>query len=420
MDSLSIPPPVIDWLFKVTQPYYDGRATFRDVLYTLSEYRNLRPRTKTYTDSQGKSALLLCLYGVIESGQIAVPVLIWIPLEYPILAPYVYLDLDSLRDYKIKPNGVADSNGLFSLSAIHNWDAQVSNLRDLVQELTSVILEDTPVMSSTGAALENPPLPERISLAPSFSPNINSFAEDMTRATLHGQERPPAPELPPKPFSKTPSATSFLRTPSEAPTGAIHPASSLKDAPETLESQISQLSLMDIDAGDQQNLSHTKALTALHEAVALLAEQDHRTVQDTLRSRMLAVQNAKIQFRNICDHEMTMVGQKETILSKRHEALVNGLDHIKAQLNKAQLYVQDHGPECDLQSILVPETPGIQQLRELVAQDHAISDTITALSRMLGQDIISIDSFMRNVRALGRDQFMIRLHINKIMGVVTA
>ncbi|SCV04913.1 LANO_0G14180g1_1 [Lachancea nothofagi CBS 11611] len=417
MESLNVPPAVVDWLFKVTQPYYDGRTTFRDVLYTLSEFRNLRPRTKTYTDFQGKPQLLLCLYGQIESVKISIPVLIWIPIEYPILAPYAYLDLAALKDKEVKVSGEAvDPNGVFFLPIISRWSPESCNLRDLVYELSYVVMQNPPLMVEI-TSTRSPPLPERLKLeAPALPPKnlsevIDEEASDVSNTNLEAPAPAPAPApaLPPKPPHFEQRQPSFVSE--AAPEDPSPTIFQRQGSPKP----VAQPNLMDMDAESSQNSSYTGALETLRSVVVLLTEQDHKEVQETLRTRMYAIQNATTQFRSICDHERALVEQKEQALRKRHDSLTSGLDQINAQLNKAQQYVQDHGPEVDLQSMLAPDAAGVQQLRQLVARDHAITDTVHALSRMLGQSTISLDMFMRKVRTLGRDQFLIRAHMNKIV-----
>ncbi|SCU90711.1 LAME_0E09736g1_1 [Lachancea meyersii CBS 8951] len=405
MDRLNIPPPVVNWLFKITQSYYDARTTFRDAMYTLSEFRNLKPRTKVYTDSQGKPQLLLCLYGRFGSEHVSVPVLIWIPREYPILAPYVYVDFDSLRDEVLVPGSTVDANGRFRVPMMDTWSPESWNLRELTFSLASSIMEDPPLVVET-AFDQSPPLPERIGmlvqppLASPLKPPPVREVEQLTRDIGSAKLEDTAPVLPPKPPSALKSAS-----PMSQPTPPARTPQSVEQQP----------SIMDLDAVDQRSSTYDHALSSLFQLITTLAKEDAQNVTETLRTRMFAAQNATAQFRNICDQESSALEQRERAVTEKRDSLVSGIKLIDAQLDKAQHYVQNYGPECDLSSMQTPDSVGVSQLRNLVARDHAVSDTINALSRLFNQNAITLDVFLRKVRALARDQFLLRLHMNKIV-----
>jgi ESCRT-I complex subunit TSG101 len=54
------------------------------------------------------------------------------------------------------------------------------------------------------------------------------------------------------------------------------------------------------------------------------------------------------------------------------------------------------------------------QLYELVAEDHAIEDTIYMLGKALDRDRIKLEPFMKHSRTLAREQFMKKALVNKI------
>ncbi|SCU97907.1 LAFA_0G14136g1_1 [Lachancea sp. 'fantastica'] len=415
MEALNIPPPVADWLFKVTQPYYDARTTFRDVMYTLSEFRNVRPRTKVFTDSQGKAQLLLCLYGRFQSDRVSVPVLIWIPKEYPILAPYIFVDFDALQDETIIPGGIVNSSGRFQLPLLDSWSPDSCCLRDLAFLLASMILENPPLVNLEPEFAQSPPLPERIGL-PKLPNTVNSSGSEeidqVSRTMEHVKLEDAAPMLPPKPPSAVPSSVpSALDSANQSGVqSAAQSVSPVRPPQPALELP----NIMDLDAGSQHISSYDNALSHLRRLVVALAKEDRQNVEETLRTRMFAVQNATAQFENICDQEKTALDQKEAFVLERHASVSAGLETVRKQLDKAQYYMQNYGPACDLGSMLAPEAAGVKQLRHLVAQDHAVTDTINALGRMVNQNILAPDVFLRKVRSLARDQFLLRLHMNKI------
>ncbi|KAM3160017.1 hypothetical protein ACU8KH_06123 [Lachancea thermotolerans] len=468
MNTVNLPPQVLDWLFKVLQPYYDARTTFRDVVFTLSENTALRPKTRVFTDFQGRSQLLLCLYGRLES----VPVLVWVPLEYPIAAPYPFVDLEALRGARLRANSYVDANGAFSVPALDRWDPQVSTVGGLVSEMARAITEEPPVYMDE--ELQSPPIPPRAALVPTAVPNavVDDLVRRVGASSLEDDISSRAPALPPKPplgvaseSSNTPVVPLPPRLPMVAPERSVEtsysshslqpPASiptsphdtPLPPRPPTKNSFSSQAytdgqldtqqtgnpaasvttapatprpipDLMGTDTGAESNSSHHHAIEELRHTIASLSEQDRQSVQETLKTRMYAVQNATAQFKHISDHEAAALKQFSQTLCSRRQALRENLDQVDLQLQKAQQYIQDYGPDTDLRSILAPEPAGVQQLRSLVAKDHAITDAIHALNRMLGQNSITLDIFIKKTRSLGRDQFLARVHINKILGQI--
>jgi len=55
------------------------------------------------------------------------------------------------------------------------------------------------------------------------------------------------------------------------------------------------------------------------------------------------------------------------------------------------------------------------QLIDLVAEDNAIEDTIYHLSRALDAERIDLDRFLKSIRSLGREQYMKRALIERIL-----
>ncbi|CUS21041.1 LAQU0S02e04456g1_1 [Lachancea quebecensis] len=465
MNAVNLPPQVLDWLFKVLQPYYDARTTFRDVVFTLSENAALRPKTRVFTDFQGRSQLLLCLYGRLE----AVPVLLWVPLEYPIAAPYAFVDLESLCGARLRANSYVDANGAFSLPALERWDPQVSTVGELVSEMARAVAEEPPVYMDE--ELQSLPIPPRAALVPTAAPTaaVDDLACQVGAFTLKDSTSSRAPALPPKPplgvapessnapivslpprppiaapgrSTETMPSSNSPRPPASVPAPPLEaplpprppakePYSSSAYAGNPLDSQHAETlaarpatapttpqpmpSLMDTDASGESNPSHHRAIEELRHTIASLSEEDRQSVQETLKARMYAVQNATAQFKHISDHEAAALEQFSQTLCSRRQVLRENLDHVDEQLQKAQQYIQDYGPDTDLRTILAPEPAGVQQLRNLVAKDHAITDTIHALNHMLGQNVITLDIFIKKTRALASDQFLTRVHVNKIL-----
>ncbi|KAL6940092.1 hypothetical protein ACO0QE_003976 [Hanseniaspora vineae] len=108
-NELSVPYPILDWLVKVLHQIYSipvnantqsptqkqqqqqqTKLIFHDVVVALQKYLNnpLKIKTKVFIHNTGESELLLCLHGVFAT----VPLLIYVPKDYPEVPPFVMID----------------------------------------------------------------------------------------------------------------------------------------------------------------------------------------------------------------------------------------------------------------------------------------------------------------------------------------
>ena len=129
-NKTEIPESVVKWLFQVIQPIYkhDPRATFHDTMVTLTQFGELRPRTRVYTDHSGQSKLLLMLYGQLRNG---LPVILWIPDNYPATNPLVFIDVTS--GVSLQRNEMIQDDGQLQLDLFQEWNPQTSNIAQIVQ-----------------------------------------------------------------------------------------------------------------------------------------------------------------------------------------------------------------------------------------------------------------------------------------------
>lgn len=150
--STPLPEPVVQWLFKVIQPIYkQPKLVFHDAVQTLTEFKNLRPRTRVFTDEDGSPRLLLCLYGSIHIEQgLDVPVLIWIPESYPIAKPLLFIDLELLgKDLQLVTNESVEPDGRVHTRLLRQWNPQSANLFNVIQDLADMCNAIAPIQPVT-------------------------------------------------------------------------------------------------------------------------------------------------------------------------------------------------------------------------------------------------------------------------------
>lgn len=92
----------------------------------------------------------------------------------------------------------------------------------------------------------------------------------------------------------------------------------------------------------------------------------------------------------------------ETILTEK-------IDQAKRVISEAKTRQK---PNID--EILCAENVVYNQLYDLVAEDHAIEDTVYVLGRALDKDRIQLDPFLKHTRTLAREQFLKKALVKKI------
>ena len=70
--------------------------------------------------------------------------------------------------------------------------------------------------------------------------------------------------------------------------------------------------------------------------------------------------------------------------------------------------------ELDVDDAVTSSTPLYNQLMNLVAEEHALSDALYYLGRALNSQIIDLPTYLKHVRTLARKQFIAKATIMKV------
>lgn len=419
----NIPKSVIDWLFQNIQKIYtiDPRTTFNDSLLALSHFKqNLRPRTRVFVDPRGKSRLLLCLYGKFphtlteKDSSIStneVPVLIWIDDNYPLTHPQCFIDMDNLssQEWIINVGKHIDSNGQIYLAIFNNWDDKDSNCNiiNTLEQLKLVINTEVliarrqpllpPKLDGTIPPPRNnsvpPPIPERGPNLPSPSPSTSTIVSSPISTTTK-------PSLPPPP----PSRPERLQNISKEP-----PIIDLMD---------SELTTATSPMG--QESSHQRHINELSQLLMQLDLNERDTVEKVRDARLNKINTSIDQFHATLKYETDKLNFIKSQLSQNKNTLMDRmkeLDRLESNWNEKYCKIEDMNVSSP-PPLQITETLGLNQLYDLIAQDMALDDTIAILSELLNKNKLTLDVFIRKTRELAKEQFMIRLHIEKIVDLL--
>ncbi|KAF8251151.1 UEV-domain-containing protein [Wilcoxina mikolae CBS 423.85] len=193
-------PQVLQWLHRVIAPeYQDPQRTYSDVATTLGALPTLSPRTSVYTHENGKSELLVHLFGtlpvIFRGAPYNIPISIYVPHQYPRQPPIAFVT--PAKDMMIRPGNHVDLAGKCYHPYLANWVnyADRSNIVDLCDVLRGVFGREPPVMAKQFVPTPPPnePVapPPRPPLPPELTPRSPSPA-----VTSPPQAPPPLPPLP--------------------------------------------------------------------------------------------------------------------------------------------------------------------------------------------------------------------------------
>lgn len=338
------------------------------------------------------------------------PILIWIPREYPQERPLAFVDLSSLpKNQRLKVGPHVDANGCIYAQVLDNWN-NTSSLANVLNELQTILTEvkTIPIDDDTYISRLNksPPLPEK-----QPPPDLKVVNDENSKSSISDlcgssqtfelnsnppplpQKKEPVHQIPPKPPKPTlPDALSNLHITPEGP-------------------PISKAQSNLIDDNQIPNNNH---LAKLKSELQKLAEEDANYVQ-SLRQRAeklrYTANNLEVKYAQE-SHRLSDLWNKLRLNRQQLESESKALQTNARYFDDFEARWLDE--DIDACKIAVTETPGLNQIYELVAEDKALSDTISCLYRMLNSGCIDLDVFIKKTRELARKQFLIKLHVQKI------
>ncbi|EDO15570.1 hypothetical protein Kpol_487p3 [Vanderwaltozyma polyspora DSM 70294] len=433
-----VPAPVMKWLFDVVQPIYnDPRTVFHDSLVILSQFKEIRPRTRVYTSSKGIPQLLLCLYGKFDIYNNKIPILLWIPKNYPYEHPLLYIDLELLSEYKVSMGRYVDSNGAVHLPIFDRWDSQQCNIFRVIKEFLSESSEHIPIeplkvesqvnfdaKSNMGAPIRLPPKLPRELIAKDVSVDSSGFSQlslngkVSTAPTLPPKQAviiPKNPQLPPKPVQ--PIIQHSAISTNVKPKSSKDLSTSSNEVPALPEKPPvpSTIDLLDVEINSKASTElHTNLLEELQTLINNLQGDDLRFIKENILVRKRGIENAIVQFRNMYEQEELKLSETKNAIENNMNKLSTELKYVEEQNKNLKDFEMKNGGNIDTSSILTTNSIALDQLYNLVAKDHAISDTMHSLSQLLNNGTITLNIFVKKTRELARTQFLTRALIQKI------
>ncbi|KAH8951996.1 hypothetical protein BDL97_09G061200 [Sphagnum fallax] len=349
------------------------------LLQVIQEFPGLQVKTAMFTHNDGRTSNLLQADGTIpmyyQDVKYNIPITIWLLESYPRNAPLVYVT--PTRDMIIKPrHPFVNPSGMVSAPYLQGWVYPRSNLVELVKKLSLIFGDDPPLYSRPAQMPVRPPPPAPMSHHPPQSPS--PFMNPMHTGGHMAPTSQSSSSSPAQPSSRL----------------SYPPYQNLPPPPRT------------------NDPSEAYKQTAIND----LSNRLHRDTQ------------ALMQERNI---EMDGLFNTQALLSQRAEQLAKGVSELVQEKegleNQLQLILtntdvletwlkeNDKGvTQVDIDDVFEPADAHSKQMLECNAADFAIEDILYSLDKAAQEGAIPVDAYLKQVRALSREQFFFRATTMKI------
>ncbi|XP_071488150.1 tumor susceptibility gene 101 protein-like [Diadema antillarum] len=414
--------------------YSNRDQTQRDILNVLSAFKDLRPKMDAHVFNDGSRKELLCVDGTIpvlyKGNTYNIPVCIWILESHPHNPPLCFVR--PTHNMLIKPSKHVDANGRVYLPYLHDWKPNNSDLIGLVQVMTVVFGESSPVYAKSSG--QPPPRP---SYPPSNMPQHSGYPQPhQTSYMPMPMPTPPSGSSPHSSYNQAqyPAPTSSYQTPQSGGYTGSYPATSGYPYPGGYPggNQAAQPSQQPASTQPSYNPSVTSATTAASRPAVnsqgslsddTIKASLQTAVEDKLKRKLkenfdkfqaemdsLSATKDKLQSGQRQLEEMINLLETETTTVQQNIQLLKQKDEeIRVSLSK-----MEGRDELNIDDSVMPTAPLYKQLLNLFAEEMTIEDTYYYLMEGLKKDVISIDDFTKNVRELSRKQFLLRAHIQKV------
>eukprot|EP00210_Caulerpa_lentillifera_P009635 g9191.t1 len=314
---------------------------------------NVKFSNYTYTD--GRTVGMLEVDGLVPMSYSGtnyfIPVNLWIPEDYPKRGPICYVSPTS-NMVLAQDHPYMDRSGHITTLYLVYWNPERSNLIGTINDLRTVFSQKTPVYARENQTKNN---------------------------TMFQGLNPSSHQTVVNPYSKRPEGKLSLE--SQRSVGIDHETANRLYRNLMIKALIARAngSMMDIIEQSQPEL------TRLASEKSLLSERANQLANEVLR-----LQNT----RTAIEHNISTMGAIMTEISTWEDRL-----HLPSSSTTNAVKAKE---------VLVPVDPLTTQFLECQSEDVAIEETLNVLDVLLQKDKIDVESYLKQVRKLGRRQFYAR------------
>ncbi|XP_063366781.1 tumor susceptibility gene 101 protein [Cydia amplana] len=382
--------------------YQHRDYTAREVINLIQAHRSLTYRLEAFVFNNGTRKDLLNLEGTVpvhyKGAYYNIPVCIWLMDTHPTNVPLCFVK--PTPDMSIKVSKYVDSNGKVYLPFLHEWNPQKSTLLNLVQAMIAAFGELPPVYSKPRSEAARPPYP------------VNSFMPQPYPGAGYPQVTPQAGYPQPTPYPTTsnvpypgygspypgagPAATNGVPYP-PLPGSTPYPPqqATYQTGPDTNSGTITE--------------EHIKAslLSAVEDKLRRRLKEQSQQSQaelETLRRTQQELQEGKSRLEDILSRlqrERSELDKNVVILQEKEKELQAAVERLAEQEG------------VDVDEAVVTTAPLYNQLLNAFAEEATLEDAMYYMGEALRKEVIDLDTYLKQVRALARRQFTLRALMHK-------
>lgn len=407
------------------QRYLEPDKTTRDVCGIFASFNDLRPKLEPYIFNDGSRKELLCLEGTVpvmyKGNQYNIPIAIWIMDTHPQYPPLCFVK--PTTSMQIRPSRHVDANGRVYLPYLHEWKHPTSDLNGLIQIMCLVFGEEPPVYSrrtpTTGYNQPQPTQPPTSQPAqpPPYMPmpSVGGGPTNYPYPTgaypsypTPGQQYPPNPQMYGGNYP-TPTSTGYHPpAPGYPPTSTAtgYPPTSSATAGVALQQNSASPVTARQDSVTEEAMK-ASLLSAVEEKMKRRLKEVYAQAQaelDVLRKTQEDLNKGKANLEGMTKRLDDEIVQVQT-----------NIDQLKAKDTEIDEAISklDEQENLPIDEAIVPTAPLYRQLFNAFAEENATEDAIYYVGEGLRRGVIDLDVFLKQVRSISREQFMLRATMQK-------
>lgn len=455
MEELS--PKVANWLYNVIQPQYLHKQLVYTHIYQFlqvflnhkSKSSRFKIRTNVFTSGNtGHSELLIELFGSVKLNDLAVPINIWVPLNYPFAdadnrvnevngVPIVFITPNKDKNHVLIPGNYVDSQGRFYHPYLSSWFSEFNdiakyNLIELINVLKQTFSLEPPIFIG-----QVPVKPAKIPLTQAAT---GSLRRDTTGPPVPSKPEPketiPEKYQNPLPLPPTEYSTPIQSPPQSQPLQQAHTMQPVQQAQQAQQAQQTQQTQQAQQAQSVQDLmdqnEDLKSQSIPRETLKHLSDQLNQLLDPQnpsgVNNQLASINENSIKIDTLYDQ----LSHHNTQAKANSEILNNHLTHLNDQVTNLtnlnqQLLTLDNinantpdkiatsiDSSIDLDNLITADLALVHQLYDTVSEIKANKDTVHLIGGTFGShheliNDLNVDTCIKSIRSLARETFWLEL-----------
>ncbi|EAL64154.1 tumor susceptibility gene 101 protein [Dictyostelium discoideum AX4] len=408
--------------------YRDPLRISKDLKETFHLFPNLSP----FYENIPNRVNLICIKGTIpicfKGINYYLPIIVWVPLNYPQEFPTMVLDpTPEMRI--VKNHHHVNLQGLVYHPYISSWSSNSTMETRVSQQqqpqppqnnISPPPYGSSPTNNNVAAQQQQPPPPYGSS--PSTSNSSSYTQPPPSYDSIKNKTNNTSSLPPPKQPQTSPPPPPTQQQQQQQNNNIIPPPQQPSPPPAYTEPTAAKQQ-------QQQTSPSVKPLPPLPPQ-PVIDKKSEMVDQCTIKLQELLSKfydTTSLEIKDFEAHNKSLEElSKKKLLEK--EELSNQLatynsqiDQLNENIEQLEKWINENDKSdsnIDIDQILGPKDSLSKQLLKLVSDDSTIEDLLYYLDKALHSNRISLEEYLKNVRSLSRDQFIIRATVKKVQFII--